>query len=103
MIKNYNDYVSNNTICPLCLGNYLDSLKINNIVLENRSNVVRSMSIVVPTKGCVNNCKFCVSKLSDKSGYDDLSKEEQFEELYFQKLEQVSKMNCNHAILTGDG
>jgi len=103
MIKKYTDFVSHNTPCPYCLGIYLDGLKVNNAVLENRSNVVRSMSIVVPTKGCVNDCKFCVSKLSDTSIYSDLSKEEQFEEFYFQKLEQVSKMNCDDAILTGDG
>jgi len=65
---------------------------------------VRSMSILVPTHGCVNACKFCVSKISQlKSEYDDLSKEEMFEEIYFKQFERVSKMGCTYAILTGTG
>jgi hypothetical protein len=65
---------------------------------------VRSMSILVPTHGCVNSCKFCVSKISQlKDEYSDLSKEEMFKEEYFKKFERVSKMGCTYAILTGTG
>lgn len=123
MIYKYEKYTElNNTICPYCLNNYLDNMKYSlfegvqeeeNVYTKShhgrreapRYNVdVRSMSILVPTHGCVNSCKFCVSKISQrKDEYSDRSREEIFEEEYFKKFEQISKMGCTYAILTGTG
>jgi len=129
MIDKFNQYINKNTICPYCLNNYLDMLKTNGVLesvdIENdkdlgvvvksktrhhrrempRYNVdVRSMSILVPTHGCINSCKFCVSKISQlKDTYKDKSNEELFTEMYFKKFEQVRKMGCDYAILTGTG
>jgi MoaA/NifB/PqqE/SkfB family radical SAM enzyme len=63
---------------------------------------VRSLSIVVPTKACVNSCKFCVSKMHPHD-YPDLSKEELFEEKYFKILDKLSSSGAHVAILTGEG
>lgn len=63
---------------------------------------VRSLSIVVPTKQCVNSCKFCVSKLHPHD-YPDLSREDTFEEKYFNILERLSTAGAHIAILTGEG
>jgi len=130
MIDKFNEYTNKHTICPYCLNNYLDTLKVTsmfeNIKTEEqdmlkgakmrvnappdrrefpRYNVdVRSMSIMVPTHGCVNSCKFCVSKISQlKDEYKDLAKEDIFEEEYFKKFKKVSEMGCEYAILTGTG
>lgn len=106
-MKNFNSFINScNTICPYCLNNYLDKVKSGyiNESVESPKIDVRSMSILVPTHGCVNACKFCVSKISQrKAEYDDLSKEEMFEEMYFKQFEKVSKMGCTYAILTGTG
>lgn len=131
ILDNFENYTNKNTICPFCLGNYLDMLRVNSIFegvdtdldfpetddvvvkakrrLDRREAPrykvdVRSMSILVPTHGCVNSCKFCVSKISQlKDQYKDFSKEEYFEEIYFKQFEKVSKMGCEYAILTGTG
>ena len=126
MIDKFNQYVNKHTICPYCLNNYLDSIKYGSItealdidddnmlvkakprkrrIEAPRYNVdVRSMSILVPTHGCVNACKFCVSKISQlKDDYKDKSEEVEFTTNYFKKFEQVSKMGCEYAILTGTG
>ena len=63
---------------------------------------IRSLSIVVPTGGCVNNCKFCVSKLHHEY-YEDKSKNSDFYDEYFKKLEYVKERGCIYAILTGTG
>lgn len=122
--ESFKEHIEINKICPFCLNNYLDQIHIKSIFegLDDdeiypelipvpkrrefpRYKVdVRSMSILVPTHGCVNACKFCVSKISQlKDEYKDLSKEELFEEIYFKQFEKVSKMGCEYVILTGTG
>ena len=119
MIDKFNEYINKHTICPYCLNNYLDMIRVSSIfegvdVVKSKKRHpfreaprykvdVRSMSILVPTHGCVNSCKFCVSKISNKDEYKDLSKEEMFQEEYFKQFEKVSKMGCTYAILTGTG
>jgi len=81
-------------------------MRIDNSIFEGVENKVdiRSMSILVPTRGCVNSCKFCVSKISQlKDEYKDLSKDELFEDIYFKQFEKVNEMGCRYAILTGTG
>jgi molybdenum cofactor biosynthesis enzyme MoaA len=59
---------------------------------------IQSISIVVPTKGCVNNCKFCVSQMHE-SPYED-----KFDELAYRKRIKYAAMNgVNTLILTGTG
>jgi hypothetical protein len=133
MIATYETYTNAHTICPFCLNNYLDHIRedhifegVNDFTEEEEKEMllgastrtnpvksreaprykvdVRSMSILVPTHGCVNACKFCVSKISQlKDEYKDLSKNELFEEAYFKQFEKVSKMGCTYCILTGTG
>lgn len=59
---------------------------------------IQTLSIVVPTKGCVNNCKFCVSKMHESEyvlTYDIMS---------FKKRIQYAVVNdVNTCILTGTG
>ena len=59
---------------------------------------IQSISIVVPTKGCLNNCKFCVSRMHE-SPYED-----KFDEIAYRKRIKYAKMNnVNTLILTGTG
>jgi len=66
----------------------------------------QSLSIVVPAKKCVNDCKFCVSKMheseyetmiSDKNLYYDLYKKDFINRLAFSR-----DNGCNTVMLTGD-
>ena len=61
---------------------------------------IQSLSIVVPTRKCVNNCPFCVSKTHDND-YDNLQKEPLFEIDYKQRLEFARDNGTNTIILTG--
>ena len=59
---------------------------------------VQSLSIDVPVNGCVNHCKFCVSRLHINpyptvNSYVDMSKRMQF----------AANNGCNTVILTGTG
>lgn len=59
---------------------------------------IQSLSIVVPTNGCVNNCKFCVSKIHDNE-YDNF-----FDDIEIEKrLNYASNNGVNTCILTGTG
>lgn len=67
---------------------------------------IQSLSIVVPAKRCVNDCKFCVSKMheseyenmmSDKNNYYDLYKKD-----YLNRLRFARDNGCNTVMLTGD-
>lgn len=59
---------------------------------------IQTISIVVPTKGCVNNCKFCCSKMHncpyenhwDKEGMED-------------RIKYATMNGVNTCILTGTG
>jgi len=63
---------------------------------------IQSLSIVVPTKKCVNNCPFCVSKTHDNE-YENLQKEPLFERDFKERLEYARDNGTNTIILTGTG
>jgi hypothetical protein len=59
---------------------------------------IQTLSIVVPTKGCVNNCKFCVSRM-----HENLY-ENRFDEFQMKKRIKWAVMNgINTCIITGTG
>jgi hypothetical protein len=59
---------------------------------------IQSISIVVPTKGCINKCKFCVSRMHENN-YDT-----QFDEIAYRKRIKFAANNgVNTLILTGTG
>ena len=65
---------------------------------------IQSLSIVVPTHGCMNQCKFCVSRMH-KEEYKDLISSGD----YFHKKDYMNRMafardnGCNTVMLTGQG
>lgn len=59
---------------------------------------IQSISIVVPTNGCINNCKFCVSKMH-KSEYEDNFDSFQIEK----RIKFASNNGVNTCIITGTG
>jgi len=59
---------------------------------------IQSISIVVPTKGCVNKCKFCVSRMHENPY------ENSFDEIQIRKRIKFAANNgVNTMILTGTG
>jgi len=59
---------------------------------------IQSISVVVPTKACVNNCKFCVSKMHDNPYCD------KFDEIQYRKrIKYADRNKVNTLILTGTG
>ncbi|HUU87393.1 MAG TPA: radical SAM protein [Candidatus Glassbacteria bacterium] len=59
---------------------------------------IQSISIVVPTKGCINKCKFCVSRMHDNP-YED-----KFNEIAYRKrIKRAVIDRVNTCILTGTG
>lgn len=64
------------------------------------------MSILVPSKGCINNCAFCVSKMHGDTCKNQIEGNFAFTDLYVD--EYVSRMNyardngCNALMLTGN-
>ena len=63
---------------------------------------VQSLSIVVPTRKCINNCPFCVSK-THESDYDNMISDPLFKEDYIERLEYARDLGTNTIILTGTG
>lgn len=59
---------------------------------------IQSISVVVPTKACVNNCKFCVSRMHDNPYCD------KFDEIAYRKrIKRAAIENVSTLILTGTG
>jgi hypothetical protein len=59
---------------------------------------IQTLSIVIPTKGCVNNCLFCVSRM-----HEDYY-ENKFDEFQMKKRIKWATMNdINTCIITGTG
>lgn len=59
---------------------------------------IQSLSIVVPTKGCVNDCKFCVSKMHTNDY------ENNFDVIQYRKrIKYAKNHNINTLIITGTG
>jgi len=63
---------------------------------------IQSLSIVVPTRKCINNCPFCVSK-THESDYDNMISDPLFNEDYIERLEYARDLGTNTIILTGTG
>lgn len=63
---------------------------------------IQSISIVVPTKGCVNNCKFCVSRMHDNTHLfeSDLA---EMKNRMMKRIKWAVMNNVNTCILTGSG
>lgn len=67
---------------------------------------IQSLSVVVPAKKCINDCKFCVSKMHE-SEYDDMiSGKNMYRDLYkkdfVNRLQFARDNGCNTVMLTGD-
>ena len=77
--------------------------------IKNSIMVIQSLSIVVPTKGCMNSCRFCVSRMR-KDNYPDLISKHMTDEEKFYYTEEYKKRlsfardnGCNTVMLTGQG
>lgn len=67
---------------------------------------IQSLSVVVPNKKCINNCKFCVSKMhcgEYKNMMDsNLPFYDLYEKDYIKRLEFARDNGCNTVMLTGN-
>ena len=65
---------------------------------------IQSLSIVVPTHGCMNQCKFCVSRMH-KEEYPNLitEKYDLMEDHYINRMAFARDNGCNTVMLTGQG
>ena len=65
---------------------------------------IQSLSIVVPTRGCMNQCKFCVSRMH-KEEYENLISTDNhlFRESYKNRMAFARDNGCNTVMLTGQG
>lgn len=68
---------------------------------------IQSLSVVVPTKKCINNCKFCVAHMREEPYVDQLGENRRFFDLYqrdfIKRLEFARDNGCNTVMLTGNG
>ena len=66
----------------------------------------QSLSIVVPNQGCVNNCRFCVSHMSEHPFENQIDDNLPFFDLYLKdylkRLEFAQQSGCNTVMLTGN-
>jgi molybdenum cofactor biosynthesis enzyme MoaA len=103
-IKLFEEYINyiEKYICPLCLERYLENIYIKN-VHENISFKISSLQISVPLKGCINNCKSCIAKISaEPKLYKDFSKYPDFNLQYLNSMEKVKEKGCRNIVLTSD-
>ena len=67
---------------------------------------IQSLSIVVPNKKCINDCKFCVSKMHNEDYKNQLDANLPFYDLYLKdylkRLEFARDNGCNTVMLTGN-
>lgn len=65
---------------------------------------IQSLSIVVPTHGCMNQCKFCVSRMH-KEEYECLilQNADLYRESYKNRMAFARDNGCNTVMLTGQG
>lgn len=67
---------------------------------------IQSLSIVVPAKKCINDCKFCVSKMHESEYEDMMSSKNLYYDLYKKdysnRLIFARDNGCNTVMLTGD-
>lgn len=68
---------------------------------------IQTLSCVVPTQGCVNKCKFCVSKTHPNRYTNQIEDNQRFFDLYqhdyINRLQFARDNGCNTLILTGNG
>jgi len=66
---------------------------------------IQSLSIVVPNRGCINNCKFCVSRMhcEDIPFNIDINNSdfETYQQDYIKRLSFARDNGCNTVMLTG--
>lgn len=67
---------------------------------------IQSLSIVVPNKRCVNDCEFCVAKMSCNNYVNQMDDNLPFFDLYLEDYLKALKFarhnGCNTAMLTGN-
>lgn len=67
---------------------------------------IQSLSIVVPNKKCINDCRFCVSRMKTEEYPDQMTEKSQFFDLYLKdykkRLEFARDNGCNTVMLTGN-
>lgn len=67
---------------------------------------IQSLSIVVPAKRCINDCKFCVAKMENTQYSNQLDSNKPFYDLYqkeyLKRLAFARDNGCNTIMLTGD-
>lgn len=65
---------------------------------------IQSLSIVVPTKGCMNQCKFCVSRMHKEEYPNLISTNNYFHrDSYKNRIAFARDNGCNTVMLTGQG
>lgn len=68
---------------------------------------IQSLSVVVPTTRCVNNCKFCVAHMRPEDYKNQMNDNLPFFDLYLKdylkRLEFARHNGCNTVMLTGNG
>jgi len=67
---------------------------------------IQSLSVVVPNKKCINNCRFCVSRMHE-SPYKNMMDEnlpffDLYQRDYIKRLEFARDNGCNTVMLTGN-
>ena len=62
---------------------------------------IQSLSIVVPTGKCWNNCEFCVSKMHYESYGKSIIVNNEIPQSYIDRMEFVRDEGCNSMIITG--
>lgn len=67
---------------------------------------IQSLSVVVPNKKCLNNCKFCVAHMHEEPYKNQMDENYPFydlyEEDYLKRLEFARDNGCNTIMLTGN-
>lgn len=67
---------------------------------------IQSLSVVVPLEGCVNNCKYCVSRTHENK-YEDLISDKDSDRRiirqYLNRLQFARDCGCNCVVFTGIG
>lgn len=68
---------------------------------------IQSLSVVVPSTKCINDCAFCVSKMHKEEYKNQLDSNKPFYDLYqkdyLKRLEFARDNGCNTVMLTGNG
>ncbi len=90
-------------LCPFCLERYLESITYNSILERTLPEKISSLQISVPLKGCINNCKSCIAKISiNPLNFKDYTECENFEKEYIEKLKIIKEKGCKNVVITSD-